>query len=267
MEVCPLSPKHFSSSLNEDLIESVEFRIVDEHQQKIIYPKHVKSSCYCDCICALWWDWPNVSAVIIFGQNVRYLFRCVDVFDMTSSIQFLSVQQSIQVHTVGSGDMSHGRAPIFYGNSDHSIVENKHRRSLTGDVSLKSTILWPIIRHERFHLSNLVLRMASVPAGDSRKSSTTAHKLSAGILSNLRAVSTEMTSAAVLFCENTCSLFTCPAYQSECDTCIWSPWDPPAKVLVYNAEGCCKHYIIVCGQWRNEKKGNQPGQSIVTTLW
>ena len=114
------------------------------------------------CAFAVWWDWLNVSAVMIFGQNVRYIFRCVDVFEMNSSILILSVQQPIQVHTMASGDMSHGRAPVFHGNSDQSIVffENKHRRSLTGDVwvskNIVNTVLWPIIRHERYRLRNLV---------------------------------------------------------------------------------------------------------------
>ena len=108
-----------------------------------------------------------------------------------------------------------------------------------------------------WEISSLVLRVGSLPAGDSRKSSVTSHKLSAGIISNLRRASTEKTSASVLLCENTCLLFT---HVQLTKTNVWH-LSPDVefgvletslqnrrlgKDLVYNAERCCQQDNIVC---------------------
>ena len=170
-----------------------------------------------DQVCELWsFFWQERA----FGQNVSYLFRGVDVFDWNSSIQILSVKQPIQVRTVGSGDMSRGRTPVFYDNSDHSIVffGNKQRRSLAGDVWV-----WKTQSILSFDLLSVMrdFVLETWCSGDSRKSSTTSHKLSAGILSNLRAASTEMTSASVLLCENPCLLIEYQIVKSEFEILNW----------------------------------------------
>ena len=161
----------------------------------------------------MWWDWPDVSVSCDHLRSKCQVFvqvcgRVCYEFQYPDSV----VQQPIKIHTMGSGDMSHGRAPVFYGHSGHSIVfvENKNRRSFTGDVwvwKTKSRLFFDLLS---------VMRDFVFPAGDWRKSSITSHKSSAGIISNLRSGSAEMTSASVLLCENTCdhiqgveTLYTC----------------------------------------------------------
>ena len=60
----------------------------------------------------------------------------VEIFDSDSRIQVLSIKQPVQVHTVSSGDMSHGRTSAFYENLDHRIIffKNEMRCSLSGAV-------------------------------------------------------------------------------------------------------------------------------------
>ena len=56
------------------------------------------------------------------GQDITDLLGGVDIFDLNSRILVRLVKQPNQIHTLGSGDLSHGRAPAFYDHLDHRIV-------------------------------------------------------------------------------------------------------------------------------------------------
>ena len=134
----------------------------------------------------------------LVSMSAIFLGR-VSIFDLQSRIQDYPVEQIIQVHAMGSGDMSHGRAPAFYDYLDlcNIIFKNKERRSLAGDVRLSkkhSQYFLLTSCHERLRLSGLVLRMGSLPVRGSNTSVTMSTKLSARIPSNLRLASNEIIS-------------------------------------------------------------------------
>ena len=69
---------------------------------------------------------PFVTREISFGQNVSELVFGVDVFDLDFGVQINSIKQRIKCNSVGSGNMSHCRAPSFNDHLDHCFIVLKH---------------------------------------------------------------------------------------------------------------------------------------------
>ena len=115
-----------------------------------------------------------------------------------------------QIHTMGSGDMSHGRAPAFDDHLDHRIIifEEKQRRSLAGDVRVWrhviNAVCQLVVRHDRFCLLvfDVVHGRGHSPL-DARSDTTItmSFKLSERNPSYLRPASNEIISASVLLWE------------------------------------------------------------------
>ena len=60
----------------------------------------------------------------------------VNVLNLDPRIQVKSVQKPVQINTMSTGNMSHGRTAAFYGHLDNSVIifENEQRPTLAGCV-------------------------------------------------------------------------------------------------------------------------------------
>ena len=128
---------------------------------------------------------------------------CLDILGLGSKIQVNLVKQRIQGQTVGSGDMSHGRAMAIYDHLDHRIVIFKYKRdarwlemcAFVGTKSMLSDI--PLSAMSDFVFLSL-LCVGSLPAGGCNTSISVSHKLSAGISFSIRPASNETISVPML---------------------------------------------------------------------
>ena len=80
---------------------------------------------------------PSFSSEKLFSLYVSDLLGGVHIFDLDARIQVYPIKQPIQIHTMSSGDMSHGRAPSFYDHLDHRIIVFKKINKyalIAGDV-------------------------------------------------------------------------------------------------------------------------------------
>ena len=81
---------------------------------------------------------PPFTSAKIFGWYGSDLLGGVDIRDLDSRIQVYRVKQLIQVHTVdtvGSGDLSRGRAPAIHDDLDSLVIfEDTRRCPLAGGV-------------------------------------------------------------------------------------------------------------------------------------
>ena len=86
---------------------------------------------------------PSFTRTTTSGWNVSDLLGGVDILDLDSRVQVYPVKQPIQVHSVGSRDVSHGLAQAFSDHLDHRIIifENKERCPLAGDVCVWRNIV------------------------------------------------------------------------------------------------------------------------------
>ena len=61
---------------------------------------------------------PFITCEIAFCQHVCELVFGVNVFDLDLGVQIDSIKQPIKSNSVGSGNMSHGRASSLYDHLD-----------------------------------------------------------------------------------------------------------------------------------------------------
>ena len=128
---------------------------------------------------------------------------CLDVFTNLSWVpehKFNQVEQPIEVHAVGSGDMSHGR-------SSHRCLRKQKRDvhwlemcAIEGTKSMMSISIILLSAMSDFVVLGWLF-MGSLTAGGSNTPGTVSHTLSAGSTSNLRPGSHKILHVSVLLCE------------------------------------------------------------------
>ena len=69
---------------------------------------------------------PFITCKFSLGQHVCELVLGVNVFDSDFGVHIDSIEQPIKSNSVGSGNMSHCRAPSLNSHLDHCFVVFKH---------------------------------------------------------------------------------------------------------------------------------------------
>ena len=132
---------------------------------------------------------------------------------LDSRTQVFPLRRTIQVHLVGSGDMTH-RLVIF---------KHKQRFPLSGDMcvcwSIPNTVCYHLVRHESFCLFELGVAHEIFPCWRPHTSITVLQKVSAEIPSNRRRASDEISYASVQLCET----LVCFLQDQLVGTNVWLP--------------------------------------------